>query len=102
MIPFFIGLLTGFSASFRSRYNLGLEILALREQLGILKRSIPCPRLQIEDRNFLEFCSAAFGLGGEVLIIVNQRPCRLASRRLSFVLASLLSGNKSWQAKDRC
>ena len=38
MIPFFIGPLTCLSASFRSRYNLGLEILALRQQLGILKR----------------------------------------------------------------
>jgi len=31
-IPFFIGLLTGFSAFFRSRYNLSLEILALRQR----------------------------------------------------------------------
>jgi hypothetical protein len=38
MIPFFVGSLTCLGAFFRSRYNLGLEILALRHQLGVLKR----------------------------------------------------------------
>jgi hypothetical protein len=32
MIAFFIGFLTGFNAFFRSRYNLGLEIIAVRQQ----------------------------------------------------------------------
>jgi hypothetical protein len=45
MIPFFIGLLTCLSAFFRSRYNLGLEILALRQQVGVLKRKRPRPQL---------------------------------------------------------
>ena len=52
MIPFFISFLTCLSAFFRSRYNLGLEILALRQQLGILKRKQPLPRLRIQDRIF--------------------------------------------------
>jgi len=38
MIPFFVGFLTCLRPFFRSRYNLGLEILALRQQLGALKR----------------------------------------------------------------
>jgi hypothetical protein len=32
MIPFFVGFLACLSAFFRSRYNLGIEILALRQQ----------------------------------------------------------------------
>jgi hypothetical protein len=36
MIPFFIGFLTCLNAFFRSRYNLSLEILALRQQLGVV------------------------------------------------------------------
>ncbi len=52
MIPFFLGILAGLSAFFRSRYNLGLEILALRQQLGVLKRKQPRPRLRIQDRVF--------------------------------------------------
>ena len=35
MIGFFISLLTFFNAFFRSRCILGLEILALRQQLGV-------------------------------------------------------------------
>jgi hypothetical protein len=53
MIPFLIGLLTCLGAFFRSRYNLGLEILALRQQLGVLKRKYPRARLRIQDRIFL-------------------------------------------------
>jgi hypothetical protein len=36
MIPFFAALLTCFKAFFRSRYNLGFEIIALRQQLRLL------------------------------------------------------------------
>ena len=49
MIPFFITFLTCLSAFFGSRYNLALEILALRQQLGVLKRKRPHPRLRIQD-----------------------------------------------------
>src|SRR4030095_13780922 len=52
MISFFIDFLTCLSALVRSRYNLGLEILALREQLGVLKRKRPRPQLLIHDRIF--------------------------------------------------
>jgi hypothetical protein len=52
MVPFFASVLTCFSAFFRSRYNLGLEILTLRQQLGVLKRKDPRPRLRIQDRMF--------------------------------------------------
>jgi len=38
MIPFFISFLTCRSIFFRSRYNLSLWILALRQQLSVLKR----------------------------------------------------------------
>ena len=46
MIPFFAGLPTCFIAFFRSRYNLSLEIIALRQQLGVLNRKTPRPRLR--------------------------------------------------------
>ena len=44
------GFLSCLSAFFRSRCSLGLEIFALRQQLGVLKRENPRPRLQIQDR----------------------------------------------------
>src|SRR2546425_1928776 len=74
MIPFFIGFLTCLSAFFRTRCNLGLEILALRQQLGILKRKIPRPRLRTQDRIFW-FCFAVFGLHGATSwLSSNQKP----------------------------
>jgi len=73
MIPFSLGFLTCLSAFFRSRYNLSLEILALRQQLGVFKRKQPHPRLRIQDRIFWilreafpEFCPYRYAiLGGE-------------------------------------
>ena len=52
MIPFFVGMVSCLGVFFRSRYNLGLEILALRQQLGVLKRKNPRPRLSVQDRVF--------------------------------------------------
>jgi hypothetical protein len=47
--------LTYFSVFLRSHHNLGLEILALRQQLGVLKRKNPRPRLRMRDRMFWDF-----------------------------------------------
>jgi hypothetical protein len=52
MIPFCIGFFAFIGAFFCSRYNLGVEILALRQQLGVFKRKNPRPRLTIKDRVF--------------------------------------------------
>jgi len=52
MTPLLCSFFTCFSAFFRSRYNLSLEIIALRQQLSVLKRKNPRARLQIQDRIF--------------------------------------------------
>ncbi len=52
MIAFLPSFLACLVAFFRSRYNLSLEILALRQQLGILRRKHPRPGLRIHDRVF--------------------------------------------------
>ena len=52
MISYFAGLFLFLSSFFRSRCNLGLEILALRQQLGVLNRKHPRPRLRTQDRLF--------------------------------------------------
>ena len=51
MISFLFGLLACFSAFFCSRYSLSLEIIALRQQLSVLKQNHPRPRLRILDRD---------------------------------------------------
>jgi putative transposase len=52
MISYFAGLFLFLSSFFRSRGNLGLEIVALRQQLGVLNRKHPRPRLRARDRLF--------------------------------------------------
>jgi hypothetical protein len=41
MTPFSVSFIVCLSAFFRSRSNLSLEVLGLREQLGVLKRKQP-------------------------------------------------------------
>ena len=70
MIGFFISLLTFFNAFFRSRCILGLEILALRQQLGVLKRKRPRPRLRTQDRIFWILLRRLWPAWSNVLVMV--------------------------------
>src|SRR5271167_419306 len=85
MIPFLIGLLTCLGAFFRSRYNLGLEILALRRQLGVLKRKHPRARLRIQDRIFWTLLRRLWPAWNHVLVIVKPETV-LAWHRAGFRL----------------
>jgi putative transposase len=55
---------------FRSRYNLGLEILALRQQLDVLKRKTPRPGLRRQDRVFWVLLRRIWPLWSNALIVV--------------------------------
>src|SRR6516165_842647 len=45
MTCFLLDLLSWFAAFFRSRHDLGLELVALRQKVGVLKRKNPRPQL---------------------------------------------------------
>ena len=47
-----LAFLSWFGAFFRSRHDLGLELVALRQQVGVLKRKNPRPQLSPWDRLF--------------------------------------------------
>ena len=66
MIPIFLFL----STFFRTRYNLGLEILALRQQLSVLNRKHHHSRLRIQDRAFWILLRRLWPAWSEVLVIV--------------------------------
>jgi hypothetical protein len=104
MISFLISFLICLGALVRSRYNLGLEILALRQQLGILKRKIPRPQLQLQDRIFWILTPPSMARMARRLGYCQTRNrCRLASGWLSVVLApSIAAQQEPGQAKDRC
>ena len=70
MFPLLIGMVSYLGVFFRSRYNLGLEILALRQQLGVLKRKNPRPRLRVRDRVFWVLLRRLWPSWSSVLVIV--------------------------------
>ena len=70
MIPLFVGFFSFLNTFFRSRYSLGLEILALRQQLGVLKRKSPRPRLRSQDRMFWSLLRRLWPAWSNVLVIV--------------------------------
>jgi putative transposase len=70
MFPFSLGFLTCLTTFFRSRYNLSIEIIALRQQLSVLKRQNPHPRLQIYDRMFWILLRRFWSTWSTVLVIV--------------------------------
>jgi hypothetical protein len=92
MIPFFVGFLTCLSAFFRSRYILGLEILALRQQLGVLKRKRPRPRLRIHDRIFWILLRRLWPAWSNNLVVVKPETV-VAWHRAGFRL--------SWRIRSR-
>jgi hypothetical protein len=108
MIPLLIGFLTCLNVFFRSRYNLGLEILALRQQLGIMKRKVPRPRLRTQDRIFWVLLRSLWPAWSNVLVIVKPETVVAWHRAwLSFVLAAFaqgqraLAGQRSMPRSDR-
>ena len=57
-------------AFFKTRRQLAMEILALRHQLGVLKRSVKRPRLTNADRAFWVLLSRRWSGWGDALIVV--------------------------------
>ncbi len=85
MMPFFFGVFSCLSAFFRSRYNLSLEILARRQQLCVLKRKHPRPRLRFRDPLFWIFLRRLWPAWDSVLLIVKPQTV-VASHRAGFRL----------------
>jgi hypothetical protein len=74
MIAFFFRFPAFINALFCSRYNLSLEILALRQQVSVLKRKNPRPRLKMQDRILLRLIKP-----GSAGVLADSSPFR--SRR---------------------
>jgi hypothetical protein len=80
-------------ASFRSHAGLQLEILALRHQLGVLRRSVKRPKLTAADRLFWASLSKAWSHWRSALVIVKPETV-IAWHRKGFRLF--------WTWKVRC
>jgi putative transposase len=70
MTQLFLDLFFWFAVFFRARNDLGLELLALRQQLAVLKRQNPRPRLRRWDRLFWLTLRRLWSKWAGVLVIV--------------------------------
>ena len=70
MIRLVLTLFWWLAAFFRSRHDLGLELVALRQQVGVLKRKNPRPRLGRWDRLFWVTFRRLWSRWAEVLVVV--------------------------------
>jgi transposase InsO family protein len=70
MIRLLLAFLSWLGAFFRSRHDLGLELIALRQQVGVLKRKNPRPRLSLCDRLFWLGLRRGWSKWASVLVVV--------------------------------
>jgi len=70
MVQFFIAVLRALRVFFRSRSDTALEILALRQQVAVLKRQRPRPPLNSGDRFFWTTLRRLWSRWADVLLIV--------------------------------
>jgi putative transposase len=70
VFPSILAFLSALRVFFRSRSDIALEILALRQQVAVLKRKRPRPNLNRLDRLFWASLRRCWPRWAEVLVIV--------------------------------
>jgi transposase InsO family protein len=70
MLDLLLNLLASLRSGFRTRAELAIENLALRQQLATLRRSSPRPHLRLTDRAFWMALSQAWSRWADALVIV--------------------------------
>src|SRR5215467_5136400 len=70
MLRLLLSFFCWWASFFRSRHDLALEIIALRQQVGVLKRKNPRPRLSQWDRLFWVGLRRFWSRWAEALIVV--------------------------------
>jgi putative transposase len=116
-----IALLTYIGSFLRSRHDLGLEILALHQQVAVFKRRNPRPQIKLRDRLFWVALSSIWNRWTEALILVKpdtivgwhragfrlywrfrSRGCRLGRRKIdaevSEIIKRMALENPTWGA----
>ncbi|MCL5742665.1 MAG: hypothetical protein M1541_01870 [Acidobacteria bacterium] len=70
MVEFILALLGALRVSFRSRHETAIEIFSLRQQVAVLKRKRPRPKLNTFDRLFWTTLRRVWSRWADVLVIV--------------------------------
>jgi hypothetical protein len=74
MLEFIRSLACALRVFFRSRCDVALEVLALRQQLAVLKRKRPRPKLNRSDRIFWTMLRHVWSRWADALVIVKPEP----------------------------
>ena len=74
MTEFILSLVAAVRVFFRSRTDTALEVLALRQQVAVLKRKRPRPTLNSWDRLFWTSLRGVWARWRDVLVIVKSQP----------------------------
>jgi hypothetical protein len=70
VLELILAFLSAVRVFFRSRSDLAIEVLALRQQVAVLKRKGPGPRLNQLDRLFWTTLRSVWWRWAEVLVVV--------------------------------
>ncbi len=77
MTCFLVAFLSWFGAFFRSRYELAMELLALRKQLAVLKRNNPRPKLQPWDHHLWLGLRRCWSRWASALVVVKPETAKV-------------------------
>jgi hypothetical protein len=100
MVDFMLAMLAGRGAFFRSRSDLALEILALRQQVAVLKRKRPRPSVNLSDRLFWVLLRQFWSSWKSVLIIV--KPDTVVGWHRAALNLILLANSIKWNHIEDC
>src|SRR5262252_11123760 len=92
VLPFVLGLIAATRVFFQSRTDIAVEVLALRQQVAVLKRKRPKPPLCPLDRLFWTVLRATWSRWRDALVIV-QPETVVAGHRAGF--------RRYWRWKSR-
>src|SRR5215813_10274090 len=73
MLPFVLGLIAAARVFFQSRTDVAVEVLALRQQVAVLKRRRPRPPLRPMDRLFWTVLRSTWSRWKDALVIVQPK-----------------------------
>jgi len=86
VLEFILSFLAGIRVFFRSRRDTALEVLALRQQVAVLKRKRPRPKLNRLDRLFWSALRQCWSRWTEVLLVIVKPDTVIGWHRAGFRL----------------
>src|SRR5215469_9917548 len=100
MLPVVLALIAAARVFFQSRTDIAVEVLALRQQVAVLKRRRPKPPLCPLDRLFWTVLRATWSRWKDALVIVNRETV-VGCHHLSHPSLPKRRGRMTWERGSR-